>query len=308
MDAATEHDLFVKQTGRSLILKCPVCGKDKLYFDKKQGNFICFAGSCGNKGLTVKLLSQIKGITLEEARKLVYNQNKAISSYTLNWEDTSTQQVIEEPAVEIPASIVPIDDNRALDGLNYLNSRGISLQLACKYAIMYNVIQERVVFVIKDLQGRVIGYQARAIRQVDKADRMRNNHGFRKGQFLMFYDLAHQYDHLIIAEGPVDAIKFDLCGGGVATMGKELTSQQLSLIDQCPAKKIYWALDEDADNLITKYASLINKESLLVRIPKSARKRVMDTGKEKVDFGECTPEECMEAFRASESVMGKILW
>ena len=59
-----------KETSRSIISNCPSCGKDKLYLDKKHGNFICFSGSCGIKGKAPKLLSLIKDISYKEASDL----------------------------------------------------------------------------------------------------------------------------------------------------------------------------------------------------------------------------------------------
>ena len=55
-------------------------------------------------------------------------------------------------------------------------------------------------------------------------------------------------DHVVLAEGPVDALKAHLCGGNVASLGKNVSSYQLDLIRQSGVKRLYLALDPDAFN------------------------------------------------------------
>jgi DNA primase len=307
LDAASENDYFVKETQRSLILKCPSCGKDKLYFEKNQGNFICFSSQCGNKGLVVKLLSQIKGISYQEAQAEIYQPQRVRNSYSIQWEDeTEAPNEDSLPVIDIPPFIVPISDTRSARGVEYLSGRGIDLNTAIKYGIMYNIIDERVVFVLYNANGQPVGYQGRAINQVSPALKMRNNQGFRKGQGFMFWNLSHNSRHLIISEGPVDAIKFDLCGGNVASLGKDLTAVQLNLIDRGGFDVVYWALDDDALDLVPKYARLITKQSMVIGVPDEARRRIIEGGKTKVDFGECTMDECVAAFKNAEPVAYKI--
>lgn len=62
----------------------------------------------------------------------------------------------------------------------------------------------------------------------------------------MFADNLAGQDHVIVCEGPIDAIKCHLAGGAVATLGKVIGPHQLDIIKGAKVKKIYLALDLDA--------------------------------------------------------------
>jgi DNA primase len=314
LNIAQELDFFVREGTRSLILRCPNCGKEKLYVDKEHGNFICFSGSCGIKGQAAKLISLMRGIDFKDAvnelfgKKEYYSQ--AIIDITLFLETE-----LEKPAkgfipikVELPKHFFKITDPKCEAGRLYLQSRGIGTDIAEKYNITYSPIYERVIFPIMDMNGHdVIGYQGRAIsKDVLKGARMLNNTGFRKGKTFMFLNLAINSDHIIVTEGPVDAMKFDMCGGNIASLGKDITNDQLEILNNLKADRIYWALDDDADNLISEYSTALDKKSFMLKVPDRARDRILALGRDKVDFGECTYEECLEAFKNAVPVGGKI--
>lgn len=308
LDASLEEGIFVKETYRSFILKCPTCNKPNLYFDKDVGNFICFSGSCGEKGGGIKLLSKIKNIPYNQAKDLVLNEKEHHKEPGIKIGFTEEVKVEDKVELVEVNHFYDIDSEESKEGRLYLLKRGIPLKVAKKYSIKYSPVYRRVIFPLVQ-NGELAGYQARAIDDVDKSARMRNNPGFKKGGFLMFYDLVPmECEHLIVAEGPVDALKFDLVGGNVASLGKDLSRNQLLMINDLPITKVYWALDEDADNLIPDYVESISKESYIVRVPESAKQRVLATGKSKVDFGECTFEECAQAIRDAIKISGKILF
>ena len=62
----------------------------------------------------------------------------------------------------------------------------------------------------------------------------------------MFQDQLVDSPHAVICEGPIDAIKADLCGGNVATLGKAVSKEQVDIIKQSGVQKVYIALDPDA--------------------------------------------------------------
>jgi DNA primase len=310
LDASLEEGIFVRETYRSYILKCPHCNKPDLYFDKTVGNFICFAGSCGEKGNGFKLLSKIKDISYKDAKDLVLHEKEhhKAPGFEVSFTDEVKKPEEEESRMLELEHFYSLDNEESVEGRLYLLNRGIPLKVAQKYDLKYSPIYRRVIFPLMH-NGELAGYQARAIDQVDKGARMRNNPGFKKGGYLMFYDkIPLDSKHIIIAEGPVDALKFDLCGGNVASLGKDLSKNQLLMITDLPVERVYWALDDDADNLIPDYVESISKESYIVRVPEAAKKRILESGKDKADFGECTYEECAQAIREAKKISGKILF
>jgi len=112
----------------------------------------------------------------------------------------------------------------------------------------------------------------------------------------MFIDNVKEDDFIIVAEGPIDAIKFDLCGNSVATMGKIISEKQIELIMERRPKKVYLALDDDAAPEMRKLQSKLQVPVYKIDVPQSAKERCTSQNK-KADFGECSFEECLEAFK-----------
>lgn len=314
-EIAEQNNLLFKVTKRSLILKCPNCGKSKLYFDKSKGNFRCFSGSCGITGQAEKLASLILNISYEEAKALLNNDSRPVEPIKGLIEGGIIDLFVDKPQkitkeallpIETPGHFLSLEDEKSVEGLKYLENRGIPYDIAIKYKILYSPIYRRVIFpIVKD--GLLYGYQGRAIDKVLPGQRMRNNEGFQKGRAFMFLDNAKSTEHVIVAEGPVDAIKFDQCGGNIASMGKDLTKDQINALNSLPSKKIYWALDDDAKNMIREYAKDVDKVSYVVTVPQAAKARILASGKDKADFGECTYAECMEAISMAIPTSGLII-
>ncbi|MGH7241570.1 MAG: hypothetical protein ACREGB_04705 [Candidatus Saccharimonadales bacterium] len=143
--------------------------------------------------------------------------------------------------------------------------------------------------------GICYGWQARAIDPVDDKDRMRNNTGYGRGTLLMFADRLSSARYAVIGEGPVDAIKFDRVGGNVASMGKVVTARQLQEILKFPIEALYLALDDDAADEMTELAKQVEIPVYRLLVPQTCIDRCRISGK-KPDFGECTFEECEQAF------------
>ena len=306
-EAADEAGLLFKESARSLILKCPECSKPKLYFDKEKGNFICFSGSCGNKGKIGKLLSQMTGITIEEANRRIFKGSADHTTPKMNLifdEDKEAPEEIILPVAVTP-DMLPLNMKESIQGIDYLISRGLVPKYCHQFDIRYNPDTKRIIFPIKDEFGTWIGYQARSI-DPNNSIRMLNNQGFKKGKQLMFLNEWPKSNFLIITEGPVDALKFSKVGGFVASMGKDITRDQFKILEDHPSTDIYWALDDDADDLIMDYSKRLMKTPHLIKMIPEARARIKALGK-KPDFGECTPDECEAAFKNAENLLGRLL-
>jgi Zn ribbon nucleic-acid-binding protein len=301
-DLISRQGLSYREKKDTLHTMCPACQQDdKLSILKRNGATICYRGKCnfGRKWFE-DWLSLTANIPLKQARQMVREETVANEIGPIRFDPFKKEDPLQ-PIGWPPANTVAIDKDFENDGSLYLESRGITPVVAEKYGIRYNVQERRVVFPIF-LNGTCYGYQGRAIDNVDKHLKMRNNPGFRRHLLVMFWDLAPIGGDLIIVEGPVDGIKFDKVGGALPTMGKEISSDQVKLIMKKKPKRVFLALDDDAfeesDRLKNK---IFGPELYTLEVPKSARDRCEALGK-KADFGECTFDECAEAVRNAERV------
>ncbi len=312
-----EYANLQKENSRSYITECPLCqNSKKFYIFKHNGRATCHRPSCEfGKRPFHEWLALTAGIDSEDAKKMVINaiiveQVQEILFNTIDFDTYENEEIDELP--EIPAMPypdvmqLPIDDPMSAEGLRYLESRGVSKELAEYYEITYSPWSRRVVLPIMQA-GQCRGYQGRAIDKVDPSFRMRNNEGFRRDSLVMFYDSAKDAEELAVLEGPFDALKFHGHCGFIATMGKVITAKQVELIKNTKASRVYLGLDDDAALEINKLKMELDgvKDLYWLRTPQSCIERCMAQGK-KADFGECTPDEIAEAKRDAESLFGGI--
>jgi len=292
-----EQGLYFKEMSRSIYTTCPSCGKsDKLSILKENGATICYRGSCDfGKGWFQDWLSQTAGISIQEAKKKIYNTEDSFTDQ-IHLNLGGKKQTHETyTAIEWPQrGFLEISDPEALEGLAYLKRRGISAGVAKYYDIRYSPWFRRVILPIK-INGIVCGWQARAIDKVDDADRMRNNKGFRRDLLLMFQDELKHHRSALLFEGPFDALKFHSLGGIICSMGKHVSDKQLEVINNSDVESVYLGLDRDASEELRALTSRIEKKIKILSIPDSCINRCESEGK-KADFGECTVEEARESF------------
>lgn len=299
----------VKIRPATLYTTCPKCGRnDKFSVRKSDGATVCYHGSCtyGSSRPFHYWIAAVKKISLEQAKTILFGIEEAEMSdlgLDLKLDFHKRTEAAEEEILPIewpPEGVYKIDGIGGVDGASYLNKRGIPSDIALKYDIRYSPKQSRVFFPIL-MDDECYGYQARHIDKVDAKFRMRNNEGYQRGQLVMFYNNLTKSSHAIIAEGPIDALKFDKCGGNIATLGKVVTDKQLQSIIDTGIEKIFLALDEDANietiNLFEKITLPVYK----VELPESVKQRCKTQGK-KADFGECTFDECFKAFNEAEEL------
>ena len=289
-----------REKSRSIATTCPVCGQSKKFsILKKNGASICFRGSCDfGKRWFEDWIAMTKGIPRTEAKKILLGSSDAIEVIsdrkTLSFKDhfNYTPMSEVEPINYPAAGGFVLSNDLSLDGVKYLESRGIPKKLAEYHDITYSPIDRRVVLPIK-VFGTCYGYQARAVDNVLDKDRMRNNLGFRRDRMLMFHDEALSFDHLIITEGPFDALKFAKVGGYVATLGKEVSNHQIEIMHELEPTKVFIAFDSDALEESYKLANdlrNVGRSIYLLTTPQSCIDRCKAIGK-KYDFGECTFDE-----------------
>ena len=230
----SEQGLDFKEKTRTIYTVCPDCNKsDKLSILKANGFAICYRGSCEFKGPRPfhEWLMRTAKITASAAMDRIYNDYDEEYSeevqLKLNLKEGFTNDLENEVAihpVEWPLAFTEtLDSPSSKPGVSYLESRGIPKHIGKKYRIWFNYMNERIVFPVYR-ENTCIGWQARTINS-NVIPKMLNNTGFQRASSVMFIDEVKEDDFVIIAEGPIDAIKFDLCGNAIATMGKIISSK-----------------------------------------------------------------------------------
>lgn len=289
-----------KQNSISFIFKCPRCRKkDKLYIRKADGRFVCWvcAENSSFKGRAEFALAELLEKPISEIREALYEGIVPVETHLeLKLIDFGSEEEMEEVYLSIPWPLdyYPIEHPHSRRGVEYLEGRGISLDLAQKYNLRYCPKDRRVIFPV-ELDGVLLGWQARTVLpnkvfnedgecfSVPKALTSKN---LPKGKHLMFQDRLYGSSHAIICEGPIDAIKADLCGGNVATLGKAVSKEQINIIKQSGVQKVYIALDPDASIEARKLRDAFSGLEVYRLLPAQGYG----------DLGEMSPEQVYQQF------------
>jgi len=321
-----QHGLSYKENSRSFLFDCPKCRKkDKLYMEKRSGKFICFfcAEIDGYRGRPEFALSDLALVPLGQVRDFLYGANHQGTTFELQLElgdffgdeDLIDDDALAVPEVQFPYDYYPIDGSFSERGAEYLKTRGIDLELAKTYNLHYAPVLRRVVFPV-ELGDRLVGWQERTIlptrhwdeeaskwREVPK---MLSSKDIPTAQVVMFANRLRDSDHVVVCEGPIDAIKMHKAGGNVATMGKaighgqietlrdpgRLTRAHVGSFRYAGIKKLFLALDPDAaretTRLVREFSDL---EVYIVRPPKGAK-----------DIGELSLDEAFRCFQDAQRV------
>lgn len=317
-----EYGLDFKEKNRTLTgVPCPICQReDKFSILKANGYTICYRSSCEyGKRDFVGFVQAVAGISFEEALEKLKGERDENDVGDLLKEGLGLKIELVDPFEdddEMDMSIlsdltpvkypdwhmVPITSPEGYDGLKYLEGRGITKEMAQNLEITFSPFYQRVYLPIK-MNDVFYGYQGRAIRKVEDKDRIRNNEGFHRETLVMFLDNLKYSKDAIISEGPFDGMKFELVGGYVSTLGKEITDKQIQLIMSYEPERIFLALDDDAAYEMMLLLEKIQKPIYKLNVPDSCRERCKANGK-KADFGECTLEEAKYA-KENAVLLGK---
>jgi len=313
--------LSYKQNSRSFYFDCPKCKhKDKLYIEKRTGRFICFfcAEQDGYKGKPEFALADLALMQIGEVRKQLYGEQHSGTAFELDLglaeffgdEDVLDEDFIDIPEMQWPVDYFPIDHKSGKKGADYLAGRGIDLETAKRYNLRYAPAKRRVIFPV-ELGERLVGWQERLIvpnrywdeeaQKHRETPKMLSSKDIPSAHVVMFANRLAGSKHAVVCEGPVDALKADLCGCNVATMGKaigqgqidvirnpqKLTQQQVGMMKFGGIEKIFLALDPDA----------ARETSRLVREFSDLEVYVMEFPKGYKDFGELSFEETYRCFK-----------
>lgn len=300
-DLIRNGGLSFTETPSSFLLVCPKCSKKKLAIQKKEGYWCCYkCKSDGFKGRPENIIHILFNIPLEDVRGMIYEnfaQLKEQIFLKLNvidpWEDeiSAVDYYDEIPLEEVVANPFFVTSENPLfePGRRYLiDQRGLTEKHIQKHGLMYNTMTRCVVFPIKH-RNKLFGWQERSI----KGDIKMTMKGFERDKALMFFDNLTGSKHAIVSEGPVDALKLDILGGSVCTMGKDVSPYQIKLIVNS-VDKVYLALDPDAS---------LEKSRICKEIADIKEVYIMSPPKK--DFGMCTEEEVLKAFEEAVPYFGQ---
>ncbi len=289
----------------SYIFSCPRCRKArKLYIRKTDGKFVCFV--CKEDGFYGKAefaLHELFNLPTQEIKAKLYGDTTVQFSNFMDLKFESPWLINEEFGLEeSPEGIGEVTFPEFFkgvkngdEGYEYLtNKRGIDWKRIEKYQLSFNPKWRTVVFPAY-LNKTLIGWQERST----ISDFKYTLKGFKKEQTLMFLNNLEGSRHAVLAEGPVDGIKADLCGGNVVSMGKGISEQQLDII-KSRVKVLYLALDPDATKELDRICRYMYDymEEIRILLPPKGRK----------DLGESTFEEVFEQFNTAPKYCGQVFF
>lgn len=325
LDAA---GLSYKENSVSYIFDCPRCGrKDKLYIRKHDGRFVCWwcKEAEGFQGKAEFALADLTASPLIVVKRALYGPDSVsgraeflsidVGDFFGN-DDELDVDAVEIPEMRFPfGDYYPIEDRFSSRGREYLEGRGIPLALAKEYHLRYSPLKKRVVFPV-EIGDRLVGWQERIITNTDHFDEKKSevvhvqkvlsSKGIPTAQTVMFANRMRGSSHVVICEGPIDAMKAHLCGGNICTMGKavghgqistirdpeRLTRTEIGQIANSGIRRVYLALDPDAaeetNRLVREFGDL---EVYVMHAPAPFK-----------DLGEMTFEAVYDLFRSARRV------
>ncbi len=261
-----DSGLSFRTTNRSWVFRCPRCGKDKLHMRRNDGRFICFSRACTAErfgGAPEYGLAELLDVPVRAVRAQLYGEEVALEQGS--WEPMGMMEFVgvveddwileqEYHELEWPSDYYPIDRPEAYRGLEYLSNRGVSSERALEYGLRYSPRERRVIFPVV-LGGRLLGWQGRLVvdhRYVDDDGTTKEGTKILSSDDIppvwMFQDRLIGSPHILVAEGPFDAIKGHLCGGNVAGMGcgAATAPARFRAARRAGVRAVYLGLDPDA--------------------------------------------------------------
>jgi len=319
---------FNDRNTKSWVFTCPKCNKkEKLYIRRRDGRFVCFycRDKEGFSGAAEFALALLLDKTVGEVTDVLYGpefkatpriESKFTYSARLNLEtgadddddDFGGPDALETVAPAPKGLTYPLEYQSVLTpggakGLAYLEGRGITADVAARYELMYDPLKRRVVFPVRS-RGVLVGWQARLTGPHEWVDAQGQTRSMPKilttmeegmrDRVLGFEHRLVGSEHAVLTEGPVDALKCDLCGGNVFSMGKSVAEGQIERLRAHGIKRLYLGQDPDASKETQLLVRRYNDEfELWYMTPEG-------TGYE--DFGAMPPECARECFLGAERV------
>ncbi len=291
--------LALKPSGRSLKGLCPFHSEKTPSFNLNPENGLWHCFGCGAGGNLVQFLMKIENLSFQEARNLL--AEKAGIPLTHQNSEMKKKQNRMRDLLEAASSFYHqtlLKSREGESGLEYLEKRGIDskaveiFQLGMAPQSSQNLIQflshqgfdiseikeaglatrsippkdyffNRLIFPIRDLFGRLIGFGGRTIgKEEPKYLNSPETPFFKKGETLYAFHLAKpaitEQNFALLVEGYLDTITLHQFGfrNAAASLGTSLTLQQAKLLGRYISKVIV-AYDGDKAGLEAMKRSMI---------------------------------------------------
>jgi len=243
------------------LFPCFECGSSRLRYNHVKGGWVCW--KCNRTGDTLALVAGM--LRIDEFEAMTY----ILSTYVGG--DAPSGALVaplrrERPLVRMLAPIAWPDGVEVLTepcapharAWAYLAKRGLAPEVVRAYRLGYGRTgrcRERIVFPIY-MDGALVSWQARATWDPDPnaprgafvktinplAEREEDT---RAGEVLFGFDLASVYPHLVVCEGPIDAIKVG--PHACALLGKIPTPSKVARLRRARARAVTIYLDRGVE-------------------------------------------------------------
>lgn len=204
----------------SLRLDCPVCQKKNTFSVRDNGYermYNCFYASCDTKGRTGKRL------TTSNAKSVIQPPKPTLKPKP------------KDVPFEIPDTFVPLTRNqKALDYVRSVNS--YQAYLDNRAEIMYDIRQDRVVFLVKE--------DKKIVDAVGKSLTNRKPKWYRYGKSNSGFHINSESDSVFVVEDCPSACSIYGYVSSIALLGTNLLQSHINVLKQY--KKVVVALDKDA--------------------------------------------------------------
>lgn len=248
------------------LLPCPYCSSDRLRWNHPAKQlWICWG--CSRSGTTLDLVQALEKIDLREAMlyvdKLYLGGDASLELVPIRAHAAPPRSIGDLPAMPWPAGVDLLAANEAhRNAWRYLGKRGVDASIAFAYGLgvgRFGRLANYLVFPCYQ-DGRLVYWQGRATydppAQLDSAQRKAwvvsahfrktlnpcsSDGAARAGDILFNYDRARQSQHVVICEGPFDAIKVG--AHAVALLGKVASTAKINLLRRMRAARYTIYLD-----------------------------------------------------------------
>ncbi len=250
-----------KNVGRGEInTSCCFCGESNYHLGINSNKNLFHCWKCGAKGDILKLVSKLLNISHIEAKELINPQNdlKKVLEERKNKMEITEKKVIKNKELELPPYTNPFvkDSSNVWQIVAHrflVNKYNLSweqiLEAKLHYCYFGKYKNSIIIPIYKD--GKLVNFIARTWTKNTKKRYINcsNQESLANIKNLLYnYDSIRKEQNLvIIVEGAMDAIKTGL-DRTVATLGSEISQEQINLIVGLKPKKVIVLADNDPGN------------------------------------------------------------
>lgn len=239
---------------KELSINCPSCqerGEDspdrkkKLWINTDKGTFYCYR--CQWSGSFIRLIQKLTNASFRDTIRILRGDSldplDHLNLKLLVESHEPDNMESELPEIELPYGYEPIEGPH-----EYLEKRGIPWKYAAQHEWGVSVAgytKDRIIVPIF-MDGKVVFWQARATWESEEDDfkKVLNPKGVSARSVLYNYDIAKNYETVILVEGFMDAAKTG--PDAMATNGKNLHPQQVEWLIKAGVRSVVLMWDSDA--------------------------------------------------------------